>query len=371
MAICDHSGSCGDVDVKDVIDDRPLLTRVLLIVWFAGTSTFTIGLLASPPTHGSATPLRAVSVVGYTMTAWLWSRRRELPEHAADASGYLCCLLATIVTAASHDVATPFCLFYLWVTVVSCHFLPARRAIPQILIVSPSYAVALASTDAAFPWFRWALLSATVIVVGVSVTAMRARLATLVGVLADSARTDSLTGLKNRRAFDETLDIELERAARTGESVGLIIGDLDLFKAINDEFGHPAGDEVLRRTAKAVEAAIRRVDVAFRIGGEEFAVIVPGTATPSVHLLAERIRQGVSDTFTGASHAVTMSLGVAVYPEHGADAASVVAQADAACYQAKARGRNRTVTSARLAWSHASAPPQRQSHAHAEITSKH
>jgi diguanylate cyclase (GGDEF)-like protein len=344
-----------------VIDDRPLLTRVLLIVWFVGTSTFTVSVLVSPPTNGSLAPLWAVSVIGYVMTAWLWVHRRELPEHAADVSGYLCCLLASIVTAASRDAATPFCLFYLWVTVVSCHFLPVRRAVPQILIVSPCYAVALALTGEAFPWFRWALLSLTVVVVGVSVTAMRARLAALVAVLADSARSDALTGLKNRRAFDETLDVELERAARTGDHVGLIIADLDLFKAINDEFGHLAGDEVLRRTAKALKAVVRRVDVAYRIGGEEFAVIVPGGDAPSVHLLAERVRQAVSETFAGGPHAVTMSLGVAVYPEHGADAVSVFAQADSACYQAKARGRNRSVTAPRAAWTSAAVPPQRQS----------
>lgn len=356
-----HSATRGRCRWETVIDDRPLLTRVLLIVWFAGTSTFTISVLVSPPTNGSLAPLWTVSVTGYLMTAWLWLRRRELPEQAADVSGYLCCLLASVVTAASHDAATPFCLFYLWVTVVSCHFLPVRRAVPQILVVSPCYAVALALTGDAFPWFRWALLSLTVIVVGVCVAAMRARLAALVGVLADSARSDALTGLKNRRAFDETLDVELERAARTGDHVGLIVADLDLFKAINDEFGHPVGDEVLRRTARALEAAVRRVDVAFRIGGEEFAVIVPGSDVPSVHLLAERIRQAVSETFAGGPHSVTMSLGVAVYPEHGADAVSVFAQADAACYQAKSRGRNRSVTAPRAVWSASVVPPQRQS----------
>ena len=343
-----------------MIDDRPLMTRVLLIIWFAGTSTFTLSLLLTPPPDPNWTALWAVSGVGYTMTLALWLRRRRLPVYAADISGYLCCVLATVVTAASHDPATPFCLFYLWVTVVSCHFLPVRRAVPQVLVVTPFYAVALLLTNSpTFPWFRWALLSLTVIVVGISVTAMRARLEALVGVLADSARTDALTGLKNRRAFEETLAVELERAARTGDTVALVIGDLDRFKAINDDFGHPVGDEVLRKAATAIEGAVRRVDVAFRIGGEEFAVIVPATDLPSAHLLAERVREEVRAAFTNGPRDVTMSLGIAAYPEHGPDAVSLIAHADTACYQAKARGRNRSVTAPRATWTPAVVPSPR------------
>jgi diguanylate cyclase (GGDEF)-like protein len=334
-----------------VIDDRPLLTRVLLGIWFAGTSTFTLSLLFAPPPRPNWTALWLVSAVGYSMTVWLWLMRRRLPEFAADASGYLCCALATVVTAASHDSATPFCLFYLWVTVVSCHFLPVRRAIPQALVVTPCYALALILNDAPpFPWFRWALLSVTVLVVGASVIAMRARLAALVDVLADSARTDALTGLQNRRAFEEVLAIELERAARSGDSLALIIGDLDHFKSVNDDFGHQAGDEVLRATAGAIQSAVHRVEIPFRIGGEEFAVLVPSSDLASAHLLAERMREEVAQAFADRPRPVTMSLGVAAYPEHGPDATSLFAHADGACYQAKARGRNRSVSAANTRW---------------------
>lgn len=342
-----------------MIDDKPLLTRVLLVIWWVGTSTYTVSLLLSPPPDPQWPVLWSVSAVAYAMCLFLTSRRHRLPEIAPDVSGYLCCTLATIVVAASRDPASPFCLFYLWVTVVSCHFLPVRRAVPQIVVVAPSYAAALLLTDGAFPWFRWALLSLTVAVVGVSVTAMRARLTALVGVLADSARTDALTGLKNRRAFEETLAVELERAARSGDTVALIIGDLDRFKAVNDHFGHPAGDEVLRRAARAVEGSVRRVDVPFRIGGEEFAVIVPATDLASAHLLAERVREAVAAELSSGPGSVTISLGVAAYPEHGPDGVSLVAHADTACYQAKARGRNRSVTAPRPAWAPGAVPAPR------------
>ncbi len=194
---------------------------------------------------------------------------------------------------------------------------------------------------------------------------MRARLETLVGVLADSARTDALTGLRNRRSFEETLDVELERAARTGESVALILGDLDHFKSINDDFGHPAGDEVLRRASKALEETIRRVDSAYRIGGEEFAIIAPGIDTASAHLLAERVRKAIATALVSGPRPVTASLGVALYPEHGADPASVIAQADAATYQAKARGRDRTVTAPPSPFPVVAVPFQRGERRHA------
>jgi diguanylate cyclase (GGDEF)-like protein len=142
-----------------------------------------------------------------------------------------------------------------------------------------------------------------------------------------------------------------------------VIGDLDHFKAINDDLGHPAGDEVLRRVAKAIETAVRRVDVPFRIGGEEFAVIVPATDLASAHLLAERVREVVAQTFTSDPRAVTISLGVAAYPEHGPDGTSLIAHADAACYQAKARGRNRSVSAAKAIGTPMSIPTPRTTHA--------
>jgi diguanylate cyclase (GGDEF)-like protein len=342
-----------------VIDDKPLLTRVLLVTWWVGTSTYTLSLLLSPPPQPDWIALRSVSAIAYAMCLFLTWRRKRLPEIAPDLSGYLCCVLATVVVAASKDPATPFCLFYLWVTVVSCHFLPVPRSFPHILVVTPCYAAPQLLTGGGFPWFRWALLSLTVAVVGVSVAAMRARLAALVGVLADSARTDALTGLRNRRAFEETLAIELERAARAGDTVALLIGDLDRFKAVNDDFGHPTGDDVLRRASKAVASAVRRVDVPFRIGGEEFAVIVPSTDLASAHLLAERVREAVAEELSSGPGAVTMSLGVAAYPEHGPDGVSLVAHADTACYQAKARGRNRSVTAARPVWAPGAIPGPR------------
>jgi diguanylate cyclase (GGDEF)-like protein len=100
-------------------------------------------------------------------------------------------------------------------------------------------------------------MGVTVWLVGLTVVAVRRRVKRLISLLADTARTDTLTQLRNRRAFDESLGVELERAARTGHPVALLLGDIDFFKTVNDRFGHPTGDQVLRDVASAISAAIR------------------------------------------------------------------------------------------------------------------
>jgi diguanylate cyclase (GGDEF)-like protein len=162
-------------------------------------------------------------------------------------------------------------------------------------------------------------------------------------VVQRQATTDELTGLSNRRRFMEALAAEIERVERFGGSLTLLLADIDDFKRINDRFGHHVGDEALRRFAGLLTAELREIDVAGRLGGEEFAVLLPETDLEGALVAAGRIRHAV-----GASELVladdiriqfTTSLGVAGY---AGDAADVLLQrADAALYRAKAEGKNR------------------------------
>jgi diguanylate cyclase (GGDEF)-like protein len=160
----------------------------------------------------------------------------------------------------------------------------------------------------------------------------------------DMAVRDGLTGLYNRRAFDEQLSHALGREDRQKGRLGLVLLDIDHFKKLNDTFGHPAGDAVLRHTAHVVEQHLRRADEAARFGGEEFALILPATDEAGALRLAERVRAGVEKAqlvFEGARLSVTVSLGVAVWPSDGKDAETLLAAADRALYAAKQSGRNR------------------------------
>ncbi|MGH9178946.1 MAG: GGDEF domain-containing protein, partial [Acidimicrobiales bacterium] len=157
------------------------------------------------------------------------------------------------------------------------------------------------------------------------------------------AGTDALTGLANRRVFQESLARELAVAARRGERCGLVVLDVDHFKAVNDTHGHQAGDEVLRLVGRALAEAARETDTAARYGGEEFAVVVPGCATSEAAAVAERLRAAVIATCAAGPVPVTVSAGVASYPADALDGDALVAAADAGLYRAKRLGRNRTV----------------------------
>jgi len=173
----------------------------------------------------------------------------------------------------------------------------------------------------------------------------------LVRRLERSAHTDELTGAYNHRFFCRKIEEECRRAANTGGSLGLIMIDVDSFKAINDRFGHLAGDAVLGELTGIVRAEVGDRGLVARYGGEEFAVVLPGRGEKSCLELAEEIRQAVrSHSFVvdGLSWQVRISLGVAVYPQHARDAAGLLKKADQALYAAKEAGKDRVVSASAL-----------------------
>ncbi len=168
-------------------------------------------------------------------------------------------------------------------------------------------------------------------------------------VVEDQARIDPLTGLANRRRCEEALTLEIARAHRFGTHLGVLLADLDDFKAVNDRYGHAVGDEVLRSFAEVIGESVRETDLAGRWGGEEFLVLLPGTDTEGSLLLADRIRERLERRSVAADSTLrirsTCSFGVA--SAAGDDASeALVGAADAALYRAKRAGKN-TVALAR------------------------
>jgi diguanylate cyclase (GGDEF)-like protein len=160
------------------------------------------------------------------------------------------------------------------------------------------------------------------------------------------ATTDGLTGLLNHRVFQERLSAELKRQNRISGPLSLILTDIDHFKKVNDTYGHPAGDLVLKGVSKVIRGTLRDIDIPARYGGEEFAVVLPGTDSAGAKHIAERLRKAVMDkTFSsdGRSFGVTISLGIATSPSDAKAKEALLEKADRALYEAKHGGRNRSV----------------------------
>jgi len=158
------------------------------------------------------------------------------------------------------------------------------------------------------------------------------------------ATTDPLTGLSNRRAFLERLRDELRLRRRLNHSSSLLMIDFDHFKQINDRYGHPAGDQVLKHFAGIARSCLRETDAIGRLGGEEFAILLPGTDLDGAMQLAERLRHLLEQTPTRtADHQIPMTLSIGVTPlhDHDTNPSELLTRVDAALYQAKNKGRNR------------------------------
>ena len=159
------------------------------------------------------------------------------------------------------------------------------------------------------------------------------------------ANTDELTGLYNHRHFHERLEQEIARGSRFGTTFSLIMLDIDLFKSYNDIYGHLAGDQVLRKIGHYIGSSIRSIDLAFRYGGEEFGIILPEARLDDAYKVAERIRKTIESKTSSRAMPITASLGVANWPNDGVMKEEIIGRADAALYQSKQTGRNRTCLS--------------------------
>jgi diguanylate cyclase (GGDEF)-like protein len=203
--------------------------------------------------------------------------------------------------------------------------------------------VSQAIDDVYAEWWRRAIaIGSLTLILAVTIILLAVMFRHAQSELAAVAVTDGLTGLANRRCFDQTLQLEWQRAARTNTQLALLMIDLDNFKLFNDRNGHCQADEVLREFGRLLSSCGKRAgDLAARYGGEEFAVILPNTNTKSASVVAERIQSSMLERSQNLGD-LTVSIGVASRrPRADRDPSALVRDADAALYRAKANGRNR------------------------------
>jgi diguanylate cyclase (GGDEF)-like protein len=323
--------------------DRLVMARALGALFVAGGL---IGLvsLALPHEHGMKLgPIAGLCGVALLIGVGLMFERGRLPGWVFPAACYAAVALIALAVYFSDDSDSPYALYFVLVAMFAAYFLELRHLILLIICAAVAYPIAVGAVGAGDESEqRWLLTIWTMIVVGVFIAVLRQRVRNLIARLFDAARTDPLTGLLNRRGFREVFALELERSRRSGRPCALVMGDLDHFKRVNDLFGHPAGDERLRKFAHLLDTGKRKIDAAGRMGGEEFALLLPETDEHGAYVIAERLRHTVRDAFAPEQVALTISFGVAAYPNHGARSDDLMHAADQALYVAKELGRDRT-----------------------------
>ncbi|HEU4976950.1 MAG TPA: diguanylate cyclase [Baekduia sp.] len=329
------------------MDDHDVRWRSLGALFVAGGVLALVSLLLPAEPGTRATAVLLVGIAACATGTMLAVAARHLPRGDGWLSGVLAfgTVLITLAVIFNRSTASPYALIYVWVGFDGFYFLRRGHAYLHLAWVGIAYALALLLIPAGeeVRAVRWFLLVGTLGVIGTLADLLRSRSDALIGRLGEAARTDPLTGLLNRRGFDEALDVELERAARLGSPASLLIVDLDHFKRINDHLGHRSGDAVLRSFAVALTASKRKFDIAGRIGGEEFALLLPGTDATGAFLVAERFRRSVREQLVGVDGPLTASIGVGAFPADGRDAETLLHHADEAMYAAKHLGRDRVV----------------------------
>src|SRR3954469_6238550 len=323
---------------------RPAMARTLGWFYLAGATLSALSLVLP---HSSSTDVLGVVVVvsiAFAGSCLLLAGANVLPETAIPGFLLIGSLLITAAVYFDGHTSSVYAFFYVWVGVEAFYFLSRRLATLQVLFAGAAYYWTLTVVPGdGMAAQRWLLTIGTALVAGLLVAYQRDRIGALVHRLTDAARTDPLTGLLNRRGFEETFKLELERARRSGSSLSVVAGDLDGFKLVNDRLGHHAGDEALQALAADIVKWKRRIDVAARMGGEEFALLLPDTDERGAFLVAERLRRAVQRPFSEQPVPLTISFGIASWPEHGEDTELLLRAADEALYAAKDLGRDRTV----------------------------
>ena len=226
-------------------------------------------------------------------------------------------------------------LYYLWVVCYAAYYLRRRGVVVQVLVIAVSYGVTLALIDPGpIATSRWLTVIGLVTGGAVVVRLLSEHVEQLMAELDEAARTDRLTGLANRRALDEDFRRETARAARTGEPIALVAIDLNRFKDINDVYGHAAGDLALVRVAEHMRRVLRTTDVAARVGGDEFLLVLPNADAGSATAVALRLTESVAARDDG-SMPIGLSFGVAACEDGAESLEDLMRRADQALYAQK------------------------------------
>lgn len=287
-----------------------------------------------PSDHGAYLQLAAVGLL-FAALRWL-APLRLWAVYLSLAAGYL--YIAAIVSVARPLTATPY--FFIWPTLTAGYFLGRRGLAAATVAFAASLTISLSLNPTTTNLLQEVFPTlAVVTTVSFLVGGLREHVDRLVRALEHSAATDTLTGLTNRRTFEEAVDRELSRVARTGSPLTLAILDLDHFKAINDTLGHAAGDVALRRFAEILRTSCRLGDMPARVGGEEFGLLLADTDAEGARIFAQRFLDRLRAETAADAAPLSASIGIVERTGEHESLDMLLLTADRALYEAKHRGR--------------------------------
>lgn len=312
------------------------------VLFGAGASVGALSLVVPHPESFNETALWsivAIASVGAIAALVAAGRAPDWPVHILVS---VAILLVAVADYFSHEAGGFYTIFCIWIALFVVYFFRRRAAFLYVGAIALAYAGVLVVDGTTGGPARWITTIGTVALSAFVVDWLVRRVrrvggerAELLAALAEVAHTDDLTGLPNRRAWDEALDRELARAEREGTPLCIGLVDLDRFKLYNDVHGHQAGDRLLKEIAAAWRGELRSTDVLARYGGEEFALALPGCDVNDATVLLERLRAATPDE-------QTCSVGLVLW-DGEESAERIFGRADTALYAAKEAGRDRIV----------------------------
>jgi len=315
-------------------------SRAVAYLTLAATPFILVTGLTSHLSHFAIASVLVTVVLLTVLGSVCWARPNVFAEFFWVIAPLVCTAMIIALNVITADTSTGAQMFYLWPVLYAANFLSRRIIYLCLLGVDGGSAANFILVGGESAVADWAALVLAMTMIAVVVYSLRSRAEKLLRVLEDQALADSLTGLANRRSFDDELARAGLWARRKAEPLALLTIDLDHFKAINDTWGHAVGDQALQAVAQAMTAVAREEDVTARLGGDEFVMLLRADATGALRV-AQALRARVSEITTLPGGAPSLSIGVAVLPDDADTVEDLVKASDAALYEAKSAGRDR------------------------------
>lgn len=313
---------------------------------FAAGGALTLAHLVLPD-NGTANDALILVIAGaaFAFVALLWGWGKRLPDWSYQLLLTAASFMTALVVYASGDSTSAYTTFFFWIAIAAFYFFDEAAAAEQGVLLGIAVGLAIAAdpgTIDSVPVVNWIFMTCVLTLAGALLGRMgRERMTSLETRVTEAARTDQQTGLLNRRGFEEALRAEFERAQRTNRSFSVLVADVDGFRRINDSFGAHAGDLAFEYIGAIVRRAKRHIDVAARIGEDEFALLLPETGEHAAYLVAERLRYELKTSFSSEPVPLTMSVGVVNWPMHQGTARGLITAGEQALLLAKELGGDR------------------------------